>query len=125
GLLDERFGDEGFSGAHGAGEEHSHRAAIAPSLTKVVGDQQELLFHLLDPSDHREIVRRLDELDEPEAFALDDLPLTLENEIDGCLLGRRVAAPPAGGLRRQQSLELDDLEPGRDLGEAAEPGGVK
>ena len=48
-----------------------------PALADALGDDQEVLLHLVHAADDVEAVRRLDELDEAVALAFEDLPLPL------------------------------------------------
>ena len=49
-------------------------------VADVLGDREQVLLDLLHAADHLEAVLRLDELDEAEALALDDLALALGDE---------------------------------------------
>src|SRR6185436_6799965 len=74
-LLGEGLGDEGLAGAHRAGEEHAHRHAGGAPLADALGDQQQVALDLVHAAHHLEAELRLDELDEAEALALEDLAL--------------------------------------------------
>ena len=74
-LLRERLGDERLAGAHRAGEEDAHRHAAVLAFADAVGDDEEVLLDFLHAADDFEAVRRLDELHEAEALALQDLAL--------------------------------------------------
>ena len=92
-LLRERLGDERLAGAHRAGEEDAHRHAARAALADVLGDHEEVLLDLLHAADDLEAVLRLDELDEAEALALEDLALAPRDEPVG------LPARPLGDVR--------------------------
>src|SRR5690606_32278225 len=113
-LLHEGLGDERLAGPHRPGDQDAHRRAGAVALAHVLGDLEQLLLHLVDAADHREVVIGLDELDEAEALALDDLPLAPEDELEHAL------APLVFALLRhvrRRRDERSDLLVAHPLGE--------
>src|SRR5205085_5739953 len=79
-LFRERLGDERLARSHRAGEEDSHRHARRLAVADAVRDHVEIFFDFVHSADDFEAVLRLDELDETEAFALEDLALALRDE---------------------------------------------
>jgi hypothetical protein len=104
GLLDERFGDERLAGAHRAGEQQAHRYARGAAFANVLRDHRELFLDLFDAADDGEIVRRVDELDEPEALAPDDLALALADHAQDLFV--RFFAHGGGCAHADQVLDL-------------------
>src|SRR6185312_7268866 len=89
-----------LAGAHRAREQDAHRHARGLAVADVLRDARQLFFYLVDAADDREVVRRVDELDEPEAFALDHFALALADQAQD-LLVRLVADTGRRGLADQ------------------------
>ena len=95
--LREGLGHERLARSHRPGEEDAHRHARGLAVADAAGDHQQVLLHLLHAADDFEAVLGLDELDQAEAFALQDLALAAGDEaVD--LLPRAVAAVGDGAL---------------------------
>src|SRR6185312_15267545 len=75
-----------LAGAHRAREQEAHRHARGLAVADVLRDARQLFFYLVDAADDREVVRRVDELDEPEAFALDHFALALADQAQDLLV---------------------------------------
>ena len=100
-FLGERLRDEGLARAHRAGEQDAHRHAARPAVADVLGDHQEVLLHLLHAADDVEAVFGLDELDEAEALALEDLALAPGDEPVHVRRARSATAAGVGRGRRR------------------------